>query len=132
MPSTDGFAALVGSHVETIFLEDLLGDHEPYRLEAAANPNLIFMRDSSVTLPWAPSAFIPARPALASRAREADVVGRALEHLGMRALTRFEHDEYLEGGDLLAGHLRRQARAADRLRRPHHEGRSDQAGARPG
>ncbi|MDQ0475002.1 arginine deiminase family protein [Labrys wisconsinensis] len=97
----DGFAALVGSHVETIFLEDLLGDHEPYRLEAAANPNLIFMRDSSVTLPWAPSAFIPARPALASRAREADVVGRALEHLGMRALTRFEHDEYLEGGDLL-------------------------------
>jgi N-dimethylarginine dimethylaminohydrolase len=97
----DAFAALVGRHVETLYLEDVLGDHAPYRSEAAGNPNLIFMRDSSVTLPWAPTTFIPTRPALASRAAEAEIVAQALRRLGMTPLTHLENDEYLEGGDVL-------------------------------
>jgi N-dimethylarginine dimethylaminohydrolase len=97
----DAFAALIGSHVDTLYLEEVLGDHEPYRSEAADNPNLIFMRDSSVTLPWAPTTFIPTRPALPSRAREAEIVTAALQRLGMTPLTHLEHDEYLEGGDVL-------------------------------
>ncbi|UCI34053.1 dimethylarginine dimethylaminohydrolase family protein [Mesorhizobium sp. B4-1-4] len=97
----DAFAALLGTHVETLYLDDVIGDHEPFHAEAANNPNLIFMRDSSVTLPWAPDKFIPTRPALPSRAREAVVVSAALQRLGMSPLTQFEHDEYLEGGDVL-------------------------------
>lgn len=97
----DAFAALLGRHVEPLFLNDVLGGHAPFAAEAETNPNLIFMRDSSVTLPWAPSRYIPARPALPSRAGEAAIVAAALDRLGMSALTRFEHDEYLEGGDVL-------------------------------
>ncbi|PBB32823.1 hypothetical protein EOA79_11690 [Mesorhizobium sp. M1A.F.Ca.IN.020.03.2.1] len=97
----DAFAALVANHVEMLYLEDVLGDHVPYRSESSVNPNLIFMRDSSVTLPWAPTKFIPTRPALPSRAAEAGIVSYALKRLGMAPLTHLENDEYLEGGDVL-------------------------------
>jgi N-dimethylarginine dimethylaminohydrolase len=97
----DRFAALLGETVEPLFLDDVLGGHEGYAAEAAANPNLIFMRDSSITLPWAPDAFIPARPALASRQREADVVTAAMLRLGLTPLTSFTDDEFVEGGDVL-------------------------------
>lgn len=97
----DAFATMIASQVDTLYLDDVLANHEPYRLEAAANPNLIFMRDSSVTLPWSPKTFIPTRPALLSRAREAEIVSAALQKLGMTPLTHLEHDEYLEGGDVL-------------------------------
>lgn len=97
----DAFAAALSRHTEPLFLCDVLNGHQPYHLECAGNPNLTFMRDSSVTLPWLPDSFIPTRPALPSRAREAEIVGAALERLGMKALTRFEHDEFIEGGDVL-------------------------------
>lgn len=97
----DAFTGLLGAHVEPVFLDDVLGGHNLYADESASNPNLIFMRDSSVTLPWSPNTFIPTRPALPSRQREADVVSAALQRLGMMPITRLEHDEYLEGGDVL-------------------------------
>lgn len=97
----DAFAALIGRHVEPVFLNEVLAGHELYAAESAGNPNLIFMRDSSVTLPWAPDRFIPTRPALPGRMREAEVVQAALERLGLSPLTSLEHDEYLEGGDVL-------------------------------
>jgi len=97
----DAFVELLGRRAEPVFLEEVIGGHETYLAEAAANPNLIFMRDSSVTLPWAPGHFIPTRPALPSRMREAEVVRLALEKLGLTALTEFEHDEFVEGGDVL-------------------------------
>ncbi len=97
----DAFAGLLGRHVEPLYLDDVLAGDERYGAEAAANPNLIFMRDSSVTLPWSPGTYIPTRPALPSRAREAAVAGLALERLGLRPLTHFSDDEYLEGGDVL-------------------------------
>lgn len=97
----DAFAAALGRHVEPLFLGDVLDGHEPYHLECTGNPNLTFMRDSSITLPWMPDRFIPTRPALMGRAREAEVVAAALLRLGMEPLTHFEHDEYIEGGDVL-------------------------------
>jgi N-dimethylarginine dimethylaminohydrolase len=97
----DRFAAMLGEHVEPLFLADILGGEAEFVAEAQENPNLIFMRDSSVTLPWAPDTFIPARPGLRSRAGEAAVVAAALRRLGLKPATTFEDDEYLEGGDVL-------------------------------
>jgi N-dimethylarginine dimethylaminohydrolase len=84
-----------------LFLEDILKDDPDYQREAARNPNLMFTRDSSVTLPWQPDVFIPARLALPSRSREPAVVAEALSRLGMKPVLSFVDDEFLEGGDVL-------------------------------
>lgn len=97
----DRFAGTLGAHVDPVFLEDVLQGEDLYEAESQSNPNLIFMRDSSVTLPWAPDVFIPSRPGLPSRAGEAAVVSAALQKLGLTPATSFEDDEYLEGGDVL-------------------------------
>lgn len=97
----DAFADTLGETCEPLFLSDILSDDVAFAEESRANPNLIFMRDSSVTLPWSPKVFIPTRPALPSRNRESQIVGRALERLGLSAATQLEGDEYLEGGDVL-------------------------------
>jgi N-dimethylarginine dimethylaminohydrolase len=96
-----GFRAALGEKVELVTLGELLGDDAGYREQADANPNLMFVRDSSITLPWAPDLYIPGRLALPSRAAEAAVVGRALEQLGLRRAFDFADDEYVEGGDVL-------------------------------
>lgn len=97
----DAFRAALAARVETVRLIDLIGDDPGFRAEAATNPNLMFLRDSSVTLPWAPELYIPARFGLASRSNEPAIVGRALERLGLRPAFQFSDDEYLEGGDVL-------------------------------
>src|SRR3712207_4024124 len=95
------FHAALSARVDTVFLGDVLAGDEAYRTEADANPNLMFMRDSALTLPWAPELFIPARLALAGRTNEARLVGRALERLGLRRAFEFSGDEFVEGGDVL-------------------------------
>jgi N-dimethylarginine dimethylaminohydrolase len=97
----DQFAAQIATQVDTVFLADILKDDPDYRREAAQNPNLMFMRDSSITLPWQPDLFIPTRLALASRAREPAIVAKALGRLGMTPAVSFSDDEYIEGGDVL-------------------------------
>jgi N-dimethylarginine dimethylaminohydrolase len=97
----DQFASHIGSRVETLYLDDVLKDDPDYRAEAARNPNLMFMRDSAITLPWQPDIFIPARLALASRAGEPAIAAKALGRLGMRAAVSFADDEFIEGGDVL-------------------------------
>jgi len=108
LPATDAlgreyetFRRALAEQVEVTTLSDLLSGDPDLAAEANSNPNLMFMRDSSVTLPWAPDLYIPARLALASRAREPLVVGRALERLGLRRTFDFRDDEYIEGGDVL-------------------------------
>jgi N-dimethylarginine dimethylaminohydrolase len=96
-----GFRAALADKVEVVTLGDLLGDDPDYREQARANPNLMFMRDSSITLPWAPDLYIPGRLALPSRGGEPAVAGRALERLGLRRAFDFADDEYVEGGDVL-------------------------------
>jgi N-dimethylarginine dimethylaminohydrolase len=97
----DQFASNIGNFVETLYLDEILKDDPDYRSEAARNPNLMFTRDSSITLPWQPDLFIPARLALASRAREPSVVAKALGRLGMKPAVSFSDDEFVEGGDVL-------------------------------
>jgi N-dimethylarginine dimethylaminohydrolase len=95
------FRQALEQHTTVVSVGSLLGDDPDLRREADANPNLMFMRDSSITLPWAPDLYIPARLALPSRAREAAIAGRALERLGLSPAFRFDGDEYIEGGDVL-------------------------------
>lgn len=97
----DRFVTRLAETVDPIFLRDVLGDNRDFAGEAAVNPNLIFTRDSSITLPWAPAVFIPARPALGSRRGEAAIVAAALARLGMKPVAGFSDDEYIEGGDVL-------------------------------
>jgi N-dimethylarginine dimethylaminohydrolase len=96
-----GFRAALAERVPVVTLGELIGGDPDFAAEAAANPNLMFMRDSSVTLPWAPDLYVPARLALPGRAREPLLAGRALERLGLRRAFDFRDDEYLEGGDVL-------------------------------
>lgn len=65
------------------------------------NPNLMFTRDSAITLPWAPTSYIPARFALPSRQDESLIMANALGNLGLEPIIHLEADEYLEGGDVL-------------------------------
>ncbi|MFL6740786.1 MAG: arginine deiminase family protein [Sphingomicrobium sp.] len=96
------FREALEAHVEVTPLASLLADDAEFAAEADANPNLMFMRDSSITLPWAPNLYIPARFGLASRQREPAIAGRALERLGLTRAFDFTDDEYVEGGDVLA------------------------------
>ena len=89
----DGFRGALQACTEVVTLAELLGDDPGFRAEADSNPNLMFMRDSSLTLPWAPELYIPARLALPSRRREPALAGRALERLGLRRAFDFVDDE---------------------------------------
>jgi N-dimethylarginine dimethylaminohydrolase len=97
----DCFASDLGRHIETIFLDDLLRGDSDYLEESLRNPNLMFTRDSSITLPWQPDVFIPTRLALPSRASEAAIVSKALIHLGLKPMVNFRDDEFIEGGDVI-------------------------------
>jgi N-dimethylarginine dimethylaminohydrolase len=95
------FRSSLAEHVEVVTMFELLGSDFGFRAEADANPNLMFMRDSSITLPWAPDIYIPAQLALPSRTNEASLAGRALERLGLTRAFEFAAHEYVEGGDIL-------------------------------
>jgi N-dimethylarginine dimethylaminohydrolase len=97
----DQFQCEVARHAEIVTLSSVLGGDTDFLHEAATNPNLMFTRDSSITLPWAPELFIPARLKLPTRENESVVVSRALEALGLTPAFRFIDDEYCEGGDVL-------------------------------
>jgi N-dimethylarginine dimethylaminohydrolase len=97
----DAFVDVLRQHTEVIFLRNLLSHEMDYLQDCKDNPNLMFCRDSAVTLPWNPARFIPARLALAGRKNESGVMGKALVKLGLEPLLSFSDDEYLEGGDVL-------------------------------
>lgn len=97
----DMFVGALRQHTEVTFLQNLLANETDYRQDCTSNPNLMFCRDSAVTLPWNPSRFIPARLALAGRKNESGIMGKALVKLGLQPLLSFDDDEYLEGGDVL-------------------------------
>jgi len=95
------FRAALEQLVPVTSLAELLNGDAGFAAEAENNPNLMFMRDSSVTLPWEPDLYIPARIALPSRAAEPAIAAAALERLGLRSAVQFSGAEYLEGGDVL-------------------------------
>lgn len=95
------FTSTIGKSIEVVYLKDLLEDDEDFIREADENPNLMFVRDSSITIPWMPQIYIPSRLALPTRAREPVLVGKAMQKLGLEPRVVFENDEYIEGGDIL-------------------------------
>jgi N-dimethylarginine dimethylaminohydrolase len=97
----DLFRAAIEKHVTVTPLASLLSSDPLFDAEADANPNLMFMRDSSITLPWAPDLYVPTRFGLAGRANEPELAGRALQQLGLHPAFDFTDDEYVEGGDVL-------------------------------
>jgi N-dimethylarginine dimethylaminohydrolase len=95
------FVTSVAAHTTVTYLKDLLGEDPEFIREAAENPNLMFMRDSTITIPWMPNTFIPARLALPTRANEPGLVSKAMRSLGLTQRIEFTGDEYIEGGDVL-------------------------------
>src|SRR3954462_6276584 len=55
----DRLRAAISRHVEVVTLAEIMADDAEFRAEADENPNLMFVRDSSITLPWAPDLYIP-------------------------------------------------------------------------
>jgi N-dimethylarginine dimethylaminohydrolase len=96
-------AALVRAleaHVPVRHLAELVGDHAAFAC-ARTNPNLVFTRDSIVTLPWAPDGYIAARMKPELRRPEAEALRAALERLGLRELVAIPEGLFLEGGDVI-------------------------------
>jgi N-dimethylarginine dimethylaminohydrolase len=97
----DAFVDVLRQHSNVTFLQNILTDDSDFQKDSEGNPNLMFCRDSAVTLPWNPQHFIPARLVLAGRKNEGGIMSKALSKLGLEPLLTFDDDEYLEGGDVL-------------------------------
>jgi N-dimethylarginine dimethylaminohydrolase len=97
----NSLVALLKQHTQITYLNELLADDPVFQKDCRENPNLMFCRDSAVTLPWDSQHFIPARLALAGRRNESAIMGGALAKIGLKPIIAFGDDEYLEGGDVL-------------------------------
>ncbi|GAA2286682.1 hypothetical protein GCM10010145_66840 [Streptomyces ruber] len=93
--------AIARAGVTVITLQSLVGD-TPWFAQACTNPNQMYVRDAAITLPWAPTRYLPARMAEPLRRPEEATMAAALERLG---LTRLDWEQrpgtVLEGGDLI-------------------------------
>jgi N-dimethylarginine dimethylaminohydrolase len=76
------------------------------KLSLNTNPNLMFTRDSSITIPWCKNVYIQSRLKLNGRQNESSIASEALENLGLKKLMSFENDEFIEGGDVLPVYFR--------------------------
>lgn len=83
--------------ISTVTLDSLIKE----KLTNSPNPNLMFTRDSSITLPWSKNVYIPCRLKLSGRKSEGEFASEALNNLGMKKIIEFDFDEYIEGGDVL-------------------------------
>lgn len=83
--------------ISTVTMDSLIKQ----KLSHSTNPNLMFTRDSSITLPWSNKVYIPSRLKLPGRKTESDIASEALNNLGLKKIIEFENDEYIEGGDVL-------------------------------
>lgn len=90
---------------EPIELSSLLSKSQREYMEQLHDPNLMFTRDPVITLPWDSRAFITCRFSLSSRERETTIMAKALVNLGLKSVLSFDHDEFIEGGDVLPVHL---------------------------
>jgi len=95
------FVAELRRHLGRVFpLSELAGDHEVWA-RTARSPNQVFTRDSLITLPWAPSAYIAARMRPALRRPESRTLEVAVQRLGLTELVRLPEHVFLEGGDVV-------------------------------
>jgi N-dimethylarginine dimethylaminohydrolase len=95
------FVAEIRRHVpEVYYLADLIGGNGAYAA-SMRNPNLVFTRDSVITIPWVPYGYVGARMKPPLRRGETRATQAALEHLGLREIARVPDDLFLEGGDVV-------------------------------
>lgn len=92
-------ATLRSVGTEIVYLRDVVGSGARRHLEE--NPNHVYTRDSAITLPWLPNAFIRGAMRKAIRRREPDVMASALEALGLDELVAMPAGSFLEGGDVI-------------------------------
>lgn len=85
---------------EVLYLADLLRADEGYEAERR-NPNLVFTRDSLITVPWIPGGYLYPRMKKPSRRGESDVLERAVRRFGLTEITRVPEPLVLEGGDVV-------------------------------
>jgi len=83
-----------------IYLHELVSHHEFYRF-TSGNPNQVFTRDSVITLPWVPNGYFKARMRPPQRRSESEIMGTALEALGLQEILRVPEGMFLEGGDVI-------------------------------
>lgn len=92
---------LLQEHLGAVFrLQDLVGDRAEFQI-ASSDPNLVFTRDSAVTLPWAPDASFRTRMRPTLRRAETLVLGAALAGFGLREIVTLPDGVFLEGGDVI-------------------------------
>ncbi len=91
--------------VEVIDLAMILEGDEEFEAEKDTNPNLVYMRDSTITMPWMPRRFITANMKLESRSNEPQLIRRALQKLGFEELMSFDGQDYIEGGDVIPTYI---------------------------
>ena len=125
----DQHGALVAElrrHVPRVHLLSELTADQPVWDRTGRSLNQVFTRDSLITLPWEPSAYIPARMRPEQRRPETRTLESAVQRLGLRELVRLPPEMFLEGGDvipfaregrrsLLVGHGPRSTRDAARF-----------------
>jgi N-dimethylarginine dimethylaminohydrolase len=105
-PKTYGgqHAALVAElrrHIPRVYLLSELAADQTVCDRSGGSLNQVFTRDSLITLPWAPGAYIPARMRPEQRRSETRVLETAVRRLGLHELVRLPPDIFLEGGDVI-------------------------------
>ncbi len=96
----DLLVKLLHSHdVKTIELFDLLSQEDKNQLKK--NPNLIFTRDSLITLPWLPDVAILGHMQKPVRRYETTAMRNIAEHLGIKELVQLPAGVTCEGGDII-------------------------------
>jgi N-dimethylarginine dimethylaminohydrolase len=93
-------ATLEQAGVEVVRLSELLGATELWR-HVHANPNQVYTRDSTVTLPWLPGWYVAGAMRVPIRRPEVAVMSAALRALGLQELFAAPPGCYLEGGDVI-------------------------------
>lgn len=83
-----------------IQLGDLFDGDEAFRA-AGESPNLVFTRDTAITLPWSPRGYIRPHMREPIRRRETAILERALRRLGLAEIAHTPESIFLEGGDVV-------------------------------
>ncbi|HVM16303.1 MAG TPA: arginine deiminase family protein [Gaiellaceae bacterium] len=92
--------AIEEAGVEVVRLDELVAGSDVWR-HVAANPNQVYTRDSVITLPWLPGAYVAGAMRVPIRRSEVEVMSAALRNLGLRELFAMPPGRYLEGGDVI-------------------------------
>lgn len=95
------FVEAVSHHVPSVrYLSDMVTEKASDDL-LLGSPNLLFTRDTLITLPGAPGLFIPGRMRADDRVPETQTMRRAIEQLGLRPMFELPDGAVLEGGDVV-------------------------------